>query len=131
MITDAELDSCLLTEEAPPAQEQRPPKRRYATTDRPSGAFLKGPIPCEWLRLATTTTMAGVRMALAIWHVVGTEKTRIVRINSVARSRFGIQPHDVTRGLDRLEELGLLKILDRQRGRMAVVEVLDVGENDD
>lgn len=88
--------------------------------------FLKGPIPGAWIRRAIQHSV-GARVAYVLWYLAGVTKGPTVTPTHADWERFGVSRYIGRRGVDALEDLGLVRV-SRHRGRCPVITILDVDE---
>jgi len=101
----------------------RPSSTRPLPPWRQSSAwFLAGPIPGEWLSVASTLPGKSLHVALAIWHLAGLTRSDVVRMSHAALRRFGVGRDAARVGLRRLESASLV-FVNRQPGRSPVVSI--------
>lgn len=91
---------------------------------RSSSWFLKGPIPGEWLQIASSLPGRALHVGLALWFQSGLTKSRDVRVSSRTRQKFSTPADAYRRGLRQLELAGLVRVV-RGAGRCALVTLLD------
>lgn len=101
--------------------------RLPAPKHRPGERFVRGPIPYTWLRPALALGGKAGNLALALWWLVGVERSNPVRLTGRVLRDFHISPRAARRLLLRFEQAGLVQV-DRQRGRGPIVAVLDAPE---
>ena len=85
---------------------------------------MTGPIPWKWLEAAAQQPGRALHVAVVLWQLVGMKRSRCVALNLSRLGSLGVSRHAASRGLRALESVGLVQV-DRQRGRKAVVTVLD------
>ena len=91
--------------------------------------FLKGPIPLNWLCTAATVPgAASLKIAVALWYLVGLQKTNGVKLTGRTLKMFKVHPGTASRALRRLEEAELVHV-DRGPGRCPVVTLLQIGRS--
>ncbi len=89
------------------------------------GAFIKGPIPMEWLaKAARIPRCNAVLVGLVLFHLAGMRSERVGLVLCVERCKpFGLQRKSVQRGLAELESNGLVRV-DRVSGRCPRVDIV-------
>jgi hypothetical protein len=116
--TSFDLDSLRLGGAPPPSgAAARMPRHR------PGEAFLKGPIPLQWLARAVSLTGKALHVAIAIWFLAGMKRLPTVSLQPSVLRHFGIKRHAAYRGLTALEKAGLVSV-ERHRGRAPRVTLL-------
>ncbi len=91
--------------------------RRY------SKRFLKGPIPLDWLQAAAQLPGKALHVGIAIWFLIGLQKSSTVQLRPSLLRQFGIDRHAGYRALKALESESLITVT-RQRGRSPMVTVV-------
>jgi hypothetical protein len=97
----------------------RPPKPKKL------GKFLKGPVPLDWLTKAGKQPGKALHVANVLWYLAGLKKTTTVSLSSKVLRSFGVKRNAGYRGLENLENVGLVSV-ERHTGRFSVVTILDV-----
>jgi hypothetical protein len=89
------------------------------------GAFIRGPIPMDWLAKASQIPRCNaVLVGLVLFHLAGMRSERTGLVLSVARCEpFGLGRRAVQRGLADLESNGLVRV-DRVKGRCPRVDLV-------
>ena len=100
------------------AGAKRPP--RHKGRER----FLKGPIPLNWLTVATQLPGKTLAVAIVIWFKAGLTNTKTFPVCHDLLCDFGVSRHAGYRGLKRLESAGLIGIK-RGVGRCPIVTLKD------
>lgn len=101
-----------------------PRARRRPPRPGPKEWFLKGPIPWNWLSRASMAGGKTLTVAVGLWFRAGLTKSREVKLTKRVLFDLGLSRFAVYRGLLALEGAGLV-VLDRRRGRKAIVTLLD------
>jgi hypothetical protein len=103
-------------------------KKRTKTPRKPrhiEGEFLKGPIPLNWLSVASGLSgKAALAVGLAIWFEAGRRKSKEVRLTTAILQRFNVNRKAKYTALKALEKAGLVKV-HRVPRRNPVVTILD------
>ena len=101
-------------------------KKPNGPQKRIQGGFLRGPVPLDWLRLASFVGGRGKAflVGVALWYLKGLKKTETVRLTHTTLTRLQIKPDAARRGLKALERGGLVSV-ERRPGRAPVVTILD------
>lgn len=89
------------------------------------GAFIRGPIPMDWLAKASRIPRRNaVLVGLVLFHLAGMRSERIGLVLCVERCKpFGLGRKAVQRGLAELESNGLVRV-DRGSGRCPRVDLV-------
>ena len=85
-----------------------------------NGKFLKGPIPLEWLKQAAPLSGKAMQIALCIWFLIGVKRDNTVKLSYKLLKEFGVSRSSSYRGLEALENAGLIAI-ERHPGRSPIV----------
>jgi hypothetical protein len=88
-------------------------------------AFVRGPIPLEWLIQATSIPRRNALVVgLVLFYLAGLNKDRNGLVLTVRRCQpFGLDRKSVQRGLADLEKAGLVRVI-RTSGRSPRVDIL-------
>jgi hypothetical protein len=95
-------------------QEEEPRKKER---------FIRGPIPAEWIEKAAHLPGKALHVALMIRYLDGFERTGTVKLRPSVRNAYGMDRFSCTRGLDRLEDAGLISVV-RKRGSSPVATIV-------
>jgi hypothetical protein len=106
-----------------PNVETQPPRR--PPRHKPGGAFLKGPIPWNWLARAGQLPGCALAVGLALWREAGCLRRRTVPYRPTAAAELGVSPKAGRQGLRALEGDRLISIR-RPPGRCLEVTLLDL-----
>ena len=106
---------------APPTSKAE--LKRKVKVRKPRNWFLKGPIPGEWLSRACRLSRGALRVSLALWYLVGVERTIEVKLTCRVLEQFDVGRHTAYRALKELESAGLVTVV-RHSGRCPVVFVV-------
>ncbi|HBJ37959.1 MAG TPA: hypothetical protein DDZ51_25010 [Planctomycetaceae bacterium] len=125
---DVEAHFCRVNEMKATAQCKEPPRKLpKAKLDLPrpdkGEHFIKGPIPLNWIQLATTCGGRGTEVGLLLWYAAGWQKRNPVKLTATICKQLGVHPKTTKRVLIRMEEVGLIKAK-FHRGRSPVVTLL-------
>jgi DNA-binding transcriptional ArsR family regulator len=114
---------------------------RSSSKPRIKGEFLKGPIPLKWLSgAAGLGGKAPLAVALALCFESGRKRSQVVTLTSAILRRFSVNRKAKYRGLEALEDAGLICVERRPKknpivtildGRESVIESLDPGQRFD
>lgn len=86
--------------------------------------FLKGPVPWDWICLASSVSSTAGLVGFAIWRLVGATNSRTVRLSNRELELLNISARSKTRALEALKKLGLIEV-EQKAGCLPVVTVLD------
>ena len=100
------------------AGAKRPP--RHKGRER----FLKGPIPLNWLTVATQLPGKTLAVAIVIWFKAGLTNKATVRVTRKLLGTFGVSRHAGYHALNRLDDAGLISV-ERGVGKSPVVTLKD------
>jgi hypothetical protein len=81
-----------------------------AKSARRAGPMLRGQIPVEWLYAADTCGRQGMRVAVALWWLVGEQGIDVVLLTEEMQGRFGIKSRAVSSTLRKMQQQGLCEI---------------------
>lgn len=88
--------------------------------------FLKGPIPLDWLEVASRLPGRSLHVGVALWFLGGMHKSPVIPLSNHTTRRFGLDRNSKYRGLDWLEQAGLISVK-RKMGRAPIVTILEPG----
>jgi DNA-binding transcriptional ArsR family regulator len=86
--------------------------------------FLKGPIPLKWLSLSSKLPGKAFQIGIALWYLSGLKKNHEVKLTNVVLAEFGVKKDAKRRGLEALEEAGLVSIK-RRKNKNPIVTILN------
>ena len=111
-----------MTDVVTPELEKKPTARK-----RQLGPFIKGPVPCEWLRRCWPLPKRAMALGLFLWHISGMEKKgKALKVRPErVKKEFGLSSKSVYRALHDLEKAELITC-ERKRGRCARVHIVTV-----
>jgi hypothetical protein len=101
-------------------QTESPPRRIQ-------GAFLKGPIPMDWLQRAGMLPGKALHLGVALWFRAGLAGSMTVKLANADLATIGVARDAKYDGLERLQAAGLISVA-QQPGRAPTVTLLLVGE---
>lgn len=90
---------------------------------KPMPWFLKGPIPGDWLHIASGLPGRSLHVGMAVWFKHGLTKRNQFHITCNERKKFNIPPDAFRRGVDHLENSGLIQV-ERRIGRPTLITIL-------
>jgi hypothetical protein len=102
----------------PRSPRSRPPRHR------PQSAFLKGPIPWDWLDRAGRLPGKALAVGLVLWQKAGLGDARTVKICQAQLDTLGLQDASTRRGIRSLHAAGLIAV-ESSAGRGSKVSLLD------
>ena len=85
---------------------------------------LYGPIPWDWWLTASRLPGSSLQVASVCWLLAGWERSAEFKLGLGDWSEFGLSRFSATRGLDSLEESGLVAVT-RQPGRSRFISMTD------
>jgi len=86
--------------------------------------FLKGPIPLKWLATASKLPGKAFQIGISLWYLKGLKKNHEVKLTNVVLAEFGVKKDAKRRGLEALEEAGLVSIK-RRKNKNPIVTILN------
>ena len=92
--------------------------------------FIRGPIPLPWITQAAYLPGKALHIALAIWYVHGLTNQTTFKLSPKATKQFDIARWSLYRGLDQLEQAGLIKS-ERKRGQAPMITLITELTGDD
>ena len=84
------------------------PSSPHPPRHQPGGAFLKGPIPWDWLVQAGRLPGQALAVSLVLWREAGCENRRTLPFRLSLARQFGMHPDTARRALHALEQAGLI-----------------------
>ncbi len=100
------------------------PARAKVPRHRRGEMFLRGPIPLDWVTIASKLGGKALHVGIALWFFAGMKRTRVISLNLSQPERFGFDRFSGSRALAALEEAALVRV-ERHPGRKPVVTILD------
>jgi len=107
-----------------------------ARAKKTTSPFIKGPLCREWFIRAMASTKPALMVGLALWFKAGVEKDDFlrneraesiqIRVDRGVKKRFQLSPTQLSRGLQTLKELGLVRIIKGGAGRCPVVVIVNL-----
>lgn len=88
-------------------------------------AFIKGPLPLDWMQRAACLPGKTLQVALTLWYLAGLQKTRTVRLGSKQLAAMGVSRDAKAEALARLADAALV-LVDQQPGQAPMVTLLAV-----
>ena len=85
--------------------------------------FVRGPIPCDWLRLALSAGGKAGHLAWAIWWLAGVQQSNPLKLTKRVLGEFHISTRTANRLLFDFERAGLVEVY-RKRGRSPIITLL-------
>lgn len=111
------------------SERPTPPRRRKKHTQfkLPKHAdgerFVLGPIPLDWLGLASTCGARSDAVAILLWYSAGWQKANPVSLTQATLSTLRVHPKTARRVLRKMADLGLVAV-EFHRGRSPLVTLL-------
>jgi len=94
--------------------------------NEPGDGFVKGPIPLEWLRLASRCGYRAEAVALLVWYAAGVQRANPCKITSKVLAELYVNPRTARKVLERFAGAGLVDV-EFHRGRSPVVTITSPG----
>lgn len=86
--------------------------------------FLKGPIPWDWVSMASKLPGKALHVANALWFIAGIKNCRTIALSGKVLRGMGVKRNAAYRGLTALEASGLVSVI-KYSGRCPVVTIND------
>jgi hypothetical protein len=86
--------------------------------------FLRGPIPWEWLSVSARLPGKALQVSLAVWHLAGLKNAMTVELSRGPLESLGVTRQAAYRGLNTLENAGLIKAARRRGSKTRVTIVM-------
>ena len=110
-------------DKAPSGASKKMYRKRESLWDTRGRKFLRGPLPIDWLALASALGMAAMLIGLECWYRAGLAGSLAFRLNL---SRLAVAPKlarsSARRGLQRQEEADLVSVA-RPAGQRLLVAI--------
>jgi hypothetical protein len=103
----------------PQSARSRPPRHR------PQSAFLKGPIPWDWIDRAGRLPGKALAVGLVLWQKAGLSNSRTIKICQARLDDLGLREASTRRGIRSLQQAGLIAVVS-SAGRGLKISLLDV-----
>lgn len=118
------IDPKILT--LPPVSKQVCRNNKSLPRHKNGGKFLKGPIPWDWLSMASKVSGRGkaLHIAIVLWFLAGMNKKAMVTLSGKVLKDLGVKRNAAYRGLNALERAGLVSVI-RHNGRSPIVTILE------
>ena len=87
------------------------------------GAFIKGPLPLDWITSANSLPGKAGAVGLAIWFLVGVKASKTVKLTRQVEQIAGCHRKAVYAAVSNLEEAGLISV-QRSKSARATVTVI-------
>ena len=110
-------------EDVGPRSQARPRTKRVSAPLPRHGEgerFIRGPIPLEWMKLASRCGNRADAVAVLLWYAAGLQRTNPVKLSKSILAELRVHPKTAKRVLLRMADLGLLHV-EFHRGRSPVV----------
>ena len=107
-----------------PVKQKSPESSSLPPKHSKGEKFLRGPIPWDWIKIASSLPGMALHVGIALWHLAGFDNCAIVKLSGKLLRGMGVERHSGYRGLKQLEE-GKLVAVKRHRGRNPEVTILD------
>lgn len=82
----------------------------YKLAPERSAAFVKGPIPLDWIQQAAKLPGKTLQVGLTLWYLSGLQKTRTVKLASKPLAGMGVCRDAKYEALERLRCAGLIAV---------------------
>ena len=92
--------------------------------------FLKGPVPLDWLMLASKLPGKSCQVGNALWYLAGLNNSvPTIKLTQTILNKFGVSRHCKYRALQCLERAKLIT-LNRTHGKNPTVTILPVSKGE-
>jgi hypothetical protein len=86
--------------------------------------FIRGPIPLDWILIASELSPSALKVALIICYIRGTSKVSSkITITRPALDRFSVSRRSAYRALDEMEKAELISV-EKRKGRNSLITAL-------
>ena len=103
------------------------PAKKRASVELPKHGkgerFIKGPIPLEWMKLASKCGNRSEAVAVLLWYAAGFQRSNPVKLSKTILAELKVHPKTAKRVLVRMSDLGLVDVT-FHRGRSPVVTIV-------
>ena len=109
---------------------------KFSTSKAPPKRFLKGPIPWDWVEIASKLPGKALALGMLLWREAGMDGIGPVTITSAKAAALGIDRSAKSRAVADLERVGLVRVERRPRQNPLVTLIATThlragGEQDD
>ena len=109
-----------------PANRKAPKRETRRSFDLPRHGkgerFIRGPIPLEWMKLASKCGNRSEAVALLLWYAASLQRSNPVRLPKTILDELGVHTRTAKRVLVRMAEFGLVDV-EFHRGRSPLVTI--------
>ncbi len=84
--------------------------------------FICGPIPLEWMKLASKCGNRSEAVAVLLWYAAGFQRSNPVKLSKTILAELAVHPKTAKRVLQRMAEYGLVDV-EFHRGRSPSVTI--------
>lgn len=111
-------------------QSERPatktPAKKRPSVDLPKHGkgerFIRGPIPLEWMKLASRCGNRSEAVAVLLWYLAGFQRSNPVKLSKTVLAELAVHPRTARRVLAKMADAGLVDV-EFHRGRSPVVVI--------
>jgi hypothetical protein len=90
---------------------------------RVQGPFLKGPIPMDWIARAALLSGKSLHLGITLWYRAGLLGAMTIPLSNGDLAALGVARDAKYEGLERLQDAGLISVM-QHRGRAPTVTIL-------
>jgi hypothetical protein len=90
--------------------------------NEPGEAFIKGPIPMEWIKAASRCGYRAEAVALLVWYAAGVQRANPCKLTPKVLAELHVHPRTAKRILERFVDAGLTTV-EFHRGRSPLVTI--------
>jgi len=121
-IDNLKLPSANINEKS--SGKPNPSKKLKLPKHKEGQRFLKGPVPWDWIIIASNLPGKALHVGIALWHLAGMKNTGEVKLSGKLQRKMGIQRTTGYNALDALEKAELVSVK-RHKGRHPIVTILE------
>ncbi|QEG00201.1 hypothetical protein Mal15_42700 [Stieleria maiorica] len=109
-----------------PANRKTPKRETRRSVDLPRHGkgerFIRGPIPLEWMKLASKCGNRSEAVAMLLWYAASLQRSNPVRLTKTILDELGVHTRTAKRVLLKMSDFGLVDAR-FQRGRSPIVTI--------
>lgn len=90
--------------------------------NEPGAGFIKGPIPLDWIKVASRCGQRAEAVALLVWYAAGVQRANPCKLTPKVLAELHVHPRTARRILERFVDAGLAAV-EFHRGRSPLVTI--------